>query len=213
MKIIAKYKDYYDYLQGVYGIDPLATYDRRDSEYIDLVWDKSGPFETPEEMTARLSPRKDIRKGLVYDIQVSVIVGDTLYTLGIEPTGKMVPKKYGYGGEGMQMRFVLLDKETVDRKGDTTPVLYIKGGAGRTWKRWNKWGDYKSIPTWNKDNEMKNPNFSKTNFGSIVPAEEMFLKIQDFILANNEKPIIDSRTDVQKLESAGFDKKTSFRNM
>ena len=31
MKIIDKYKDYYDYLQGIYGQDPLAVYDRRGS--------------------------------------------------------------------------------------------------------------------------------------------------------------------------------------
>lgn len=30
MKIIAKTKDYYDYLQGKYGIDPKLVYDRRD---------------------------------------------------------------------------------------------------------------------------------------------------------------------------------------
>ena len=29
MKILGKYKDYYDYLQGVYGVDPLLTFDRR----------------------------------------------------------------------------------------------------------------------------------------------------------------------------------------
>lgn len=28
MKIISKFKDYYDYLQGIYGQDPKATYER-----------------------------------------------------------------------------------------------------------------------------------------------------------------------------------------
>lgn len=36
MKILDKRKDYYDYLQGIYGIDELVVYDRRDSFPIDV---------------------------------------------------------------------------------------------------------------------------------------------------------------------------------
>ena len=32
MKIISKYKDYYDYLGGIYGRDDTLTYDRRKTE-------------------------------------------------------------------------------------------------------------------------------------------------------------------------------------
>ena len=37
MRIISKrgIKDYYDYLQGTYGIDPLVVYDRRECNVID----------------------------------------------------------------------------------------------------------------------------------------------------------------------------------
>jgi len=35
MKILTKIKDYYDYLQGIYGIDELVVYDRRDAFPID----------------------------------------------------------------------------------------------------------------------------------------------------------------------------------
>ena len=28
MKIISKFKDYYDFLQGIYGVDPLLVLDR-----------------------------------------------------------------------------------------------------------------------------------------------------------------------------------------
>lgn len=33
MKIISKYKDYYDYLQGIYGVDERLVLDRRKSEH------------------------------------------------------------------------------------------------------------------------------------------------------------------------------------
>ena len=36
MKIIDNKKDYYDYVSGVNGIDPLAVYDRRGSVSIDV---------------------------------------------------------------------------------------------------------------------------------------------------------------------------------
>lgn len=31
MKIIDRYKDYYDYLSGIYGIDELVIFDRREN--------------------------------------------------------------------------------------------------------------------------------------------------------------------------------------
>lgn len=33
MKIISKYKDYYDYLQGIYGVDEKLVLDRRESDH------------------------------------------------------------------------------------------------------------------------------------------------------------------------------------
>ena len=33
MKIISKYKDYYDYLVGIYGEDPKLVLDRRDNDF------------------------------------------------------------------------------------------------------------------------------------------------------------------------------------
>ena len=48
---------------------------------------------------------------------------------------------------------------------------------------------------------------------TVVPAEEVFAGIQDFLLASYDMTITDNRTDVEKLEAAGFDRKTSFRNI
>lgn len=45
----------------------------------------------------------------------------------------------------------------------------------------------------------------------VVPAEQVFEHVHEFLLSLNDKTIVDSRTDTQKLESAGFDRKTSFR--
>ena len=37
MKIISKYKDYYDYLSGIYGEDPLKVLDRREVDPSDNI--------------------------------------------------------------------------------------------------------------------------------------------------------------------------------
>jgi len=59
----------------------------------------------------------------------------------------------------------------------------------------------------------ENPIMMGTWIPSVIPAEEVWNNITDYLLSMKEPPIIDNRTDVQHLESHGFDKKTSFRNM
>ena len=62
-------------------------------------------------------------------------------------------------------------------------------------------------------NYKENPILDGTWIPSIIPAEEVWNNITDYLLSIKEPPIIDNRTDVQHLESHGFDKKTSFRNV
>ena len=60
---------------------------------------------------------------------------------------------------------------------------------------------------------LVNPIMAGTWIPSVIPAEEIWNNVTDYLLAIKEKPIIDNRTDIEHIESAGFDKKTSFRNM
>jgi len=60
---------------------------------------------------------------------------------------------------------------------------------------------------------VENPIMEGTWIPSLIPAEEVWNNITDFLLSIKEPPVIDTRTDVQHLESHGFDKKTSFRNV
>lgn len=60
---------------------------------------------------------------------------------------------------------------------------------------------------------QENPIMEGTWIPSLIPAEEVWNNITDYLLSIKEPPIIDNRTDVQHLESHGFDKKTSFRNV
>lgn len=66
----------------------------------------------------------------------------------------------------------------------------------------DKYGDYK-----------ENPILEGTWIPSMIPATEVWNNITDYLLSIKEPPIVDNRTDIQHLESHGFDKKTSFRNV
>ena len=62
-------------------------------------------------------------------------------------------------------------------------------------------------------NYKENPILDGTWIPSLISAEEVWNNITDYLLSIKEPPIIDNRTDIQHLESHGFDKKTSFRNV
>ena len=67
----------------------------------------------------------------------------------------------------------------------------------------------------NKDvpDVLVNPIMAGTWIPSVIPAEEVWNNVTDYLLAIKEKPIVDNRTDEEHAESHGFDRKTSFRNM
>ena len=65
-----------------------------------------------------------------------------------------------------------------------------------------------------RSSKISNPLLNNFEFiKKYISPEDAWQKIYDFISSRNEKPIIDNRSDVEHLESAGFDKKTSFRNI
>ena len=65
----------------------------------------------------------------------------------------------------------------------------------------------------NDGNYKENPILEGTWIPSMIPAEEVWNNITDYLLSIKEPELIDNRTDVQHIESHGFDKKSSFRNV
>ena len=59
----------------------------------------------------------------------------------------------------------------------------------------------------------ENPIMDGTWIPSLISAEEVWNNITDYLLSIKEPEIVDNRNDVQHIESHGFDKKTSFRNV
>ena len=60
---------------------------------------------------------------------------------------------------------------------------------------------------------LPNPILIGTPIVSLIPPQDIYNELSTYISSLNETEIVDTRTDVQKAESAGFDRKTSFRNI
>jgi hypothetical protein len=216
MKILSPYKDYYDYLQGVYGIDEKIVYERTCYASINSKgeWQKTGLYK-PMYLSVQ---------GYEYEVALLAICG-TLYRVyiingkfyfglnkGDFKEGKyahitrLLPKdKYN------QFTSDLHDNSSYYRDGDITkdkyhltktdlnekndcPVLLVKQYYG------SKIGV-----------EAKNIKLSDFGIGQIISPHDIYITISNFL--SREKPIVDKRTDIQKIVGKGFDKKISFRNV
>ena len=198
MKIISKFKDYYDYLQGIYGIDDKLVLDRRS---------KDGLFKL-----------EDVRgSGVDFESQVLYffIAGQSYYM------------EYYKG----KLYYTLEERKGLQAKLDKDKTAANKKVFNR-W-RYSFWNEKLSEKVWNRQNKLSTLNFKKRepiilkyngiiytnillkefNFPKIVPPTKMFEDISLFLgYLVDHPPIPNKQTDIEKLDSHGFDRKKSFRH-
>ena len=225
MRIIDNKKDYYDYLSGVYGIDNLIVYDRRGSVPINpdcislkgaeyYFCQKTLPLDKPIKgkhnwelksiakrrlaETQKRSYRKSWTEGDIYHFILEV--GNTHYRFEIERW--LDEKKPAC----LHMETTLLDTiKDVQQRYSNVPMCIITCRAQyRWWHHEVQWED--------TNGRIENPILANTFIHKLIPPAEIWQTLYDYLSSLKDTPITDSRTDDQKLESAGFDKKTSFRN-
>ncbi len=196
MKIISNFKDYYDFLVGKYGIDEKCIYERICStEDQTGKWYKTGIYKPSHN-----------EPGTMYNFDVVAVCG-TLYScfyyngkhyFGADaenyiPAKIKSPSPYDttintvsdiYRGKQYH-----LQKTDLNEK-EGCPVILLSKNL--------------------KAAAVKNIKLSDFDFAKILPAEQCFLQITSFLL--KEKPVVDNRSDIQKIVGKGFDKVTSFRN-
>lgn len=215
MKIISQYKDYYDYLSGVWGEDPLIVLDRRE-------------FSTPKNCLGYNGILKFFIGGYRiegFQYENKIYFGEDLNQF------EMVDKysRYGdywdfywftshieseYKTNGLTHEdFIMIDKKYKD-------LSYIRNTEKIVLKRPIK--DLKNInekfncPILMLDvsnKVVKNPVLKDFNINSVLPPEEAYQMIYDWLSLQKTKSenILDTRNDKLKIESKGFDNKTSFR--
>jgi hypothetical protein len=194
MRIISKHKDYYDYLQGVYGIDELLTYDRRtktlktiEPPYYGNDYDKYTFAICNKLLTIYRYNNK-----FYHTIEELIELNDTLIKDG---------KK------------ALL---TSNKWGEEAP----KNDAEMIWKKENGITDANKklrqpvlMQLDFKGEDFGMPRLSDFGVAAYYPAEQIYQDIVAFIgwLVDNP-PLPNTQTNEGKIISHGFDLKQSFRH-
>ena len=189
MYIISKYKDYYDYLTGIYGIDKKLVLDRRDSESL---------YMPSIDTKIVLYIAGYIVEG--WCTNDKLYFGKDLYKFKNKHQSYLPSRHWKrdynksiYIGEGMSASWIyteaVKDKDNINIK-ENCPILY---------SYWNKYKKY--------------PQLSKFNLASFIPPETIYKWIEEWLSARitDKETHIDTRDDVSKLQDKGFDKKYSFR--
>lgn len=198
MRIISKYKDYYDYYQGIFGMDKSKVYDRRGITKMDLLPKQFEPNETEIDFyICGIKYRMLLYNGVLYHTPEEM---KELNNLLLEQT---LPYRRHIDGINFsfwhprddtryQLQYDIHNgiKTNVNHK-LRQPVLYTNNAS--------------------KDN-FKTPLLTDFNFHKIMDAKELYIEIETFLgwLVDNP-PLPDEQTNVGKIEGHGFDKKSSFR--
>lgn len=204
-------KDYYDYLAGVYGIDDKVVYDRRQFTVLARL---DSPFFSYAKMDND-APKREIRttewtrrhckwvtKYVATELHCMLEVGLKWYFFQVNR----------YLNESnelcLEWKIVKTKKIAKSQRLGETPITFFSAYANYTF-----WHTEKLDISVNKKKAIPNPILAGTPITSLIPPQEIYQELSSYISSLNDKEVIDTRNDVQKAEAAGFDRKTSFRNI
>ena len=195
MKIITprNNKDFYDYLTGIYGIDEKVVFDRRT---FTILKNSDSP------LFSKIKRPEDREK-------IYLPVGSFIYSLLEAGNHWYIFRTERYLDDygKVYIDWCFIKKIVVDKKihSGETPLTFFQCGY---WHRCTTEEIKRSL-----SNSISNPIIKDTPITSFVKADDVYQGIYAYISSLNDIDYTDNRNDIQKLESAGFDKKTSFRNI
>jgi len=181
MKIISKYKDYYDYLMGIYGQDPLIVLDRRDSTVPTFF-----SFETVP-VTLYICDKQ--YEGVA--IGTNVYFGDKLEPFNVSP----YKESDVCWIKNRDNKHLIIHKKPIKTDVNSKyncPILM-----------------HNRYSYSNDDRHYKFPVLAQLNIASVLPPEQIWLELVDFL--TKKDVVEDKRTNKEKIINAGFDLKESFR--
>lgn len=212
MKIISQYKDYYDYLVGIYGEDPKLILDRRPtvktdsrSDYVvEYVWVcgyeivgmwLNGRFLCGNGLAPFALTKEEIPKSKYYIPKQEQEENYIIPILSNPPWNKYV-RQLSFPKE------IRLSTVDINLK-ENCPIL----SSGSVFPD-------RRCPKPKYSNPIHFPILRDYNLAHILPAEQLWLMLSEWLAKriDAQQQHRDVRSDVEKLQSAGFDKKTSFRH-
>lgn len=199
MKIISKGKDYYDYLQGIYGIDEKFILDRTKFLYKTQY---PAYIESQSEFVVRVSV-------YIGDYRIDGFYTDEGFYFGQKLKNKLVLKKSIIWGEeyyefkgykffssrnNIHLELTNVAEKSISYKYDFPIVLRY---------------DYPRHPP----SEYPNPVLSDLGIASVIPPEECWNMIYNWLSKRETmKENIEEPDDKTKIINKGFDLKKSFRH-
>jgi hypothetical protein len=200
MKIISKYKDYYDYLSNIYGVDEKLVLDRREyytNPYIPFDYSITNLFIGEYTiqglwMNGKLNFGQDIEK---FSNQDRSVYNYSFYNNYNKSDYWVIPNsKYSYQNVYCLKKPKFLGEASPTWKLDC-PIL----------EGYYKKSDYTKL--------NKYPILKDFNVNTIFTPEQVWMYLTEWLskrITNKENNIQPIPNDV-KIVSAGFDLKTSFR--
>ena len=218
MKIISPYKDYYDYLTGIYGEDPLVILDRRNHQQPNWRFNhQHGYINEPESSKYTL-----FIGGWLIDF---IHYGDKFY-YGEEilqiPDLKLKENYYFGFHENIYSNELKNNFWVFHQSNNSSPLKIFKNPVKINFNI--NFSEVIGLIKFDYNYKFKNidckllcsyPKLCDINLNKFVKAETIYQWIYDYISSYNLKKedYKDNRNDIEKLQSAGFDKKISFRNI
>ncbi len=203
MKIISNYKDYYDYLMGIFGVDPKIIYERVNKSSQEIIGDTYFIFHILGKQYLFVQ-----YQGISY---LTLPELKELYN-HFENSGKDYPEflrdilsSYLEGDSGWDYKLHEYSTKLITEypaseinKKENCPIVRSK----IMWK---------SFLIEHVEVE-KNPKLEGYKISRVLPAKEMYLGLCEW-LAYKEPATNAPPEDMGRFESKGFSKKTSFRKM
>lgn len=197
MKIISKYKDYYDYLQGIYGVDEKLVLDR-------TKFTQSIKYFTDYKII-KFYICDWLVEGIIYNNKI--LFGKDIEQIAYSYNNNPEYQRWFYKKDTDEYYNILNPRYRIEvkvlkqpKKLSETQSINIKLNCPilvETLK-----GDYENFPI-----------LKDYNLVDVFSPQDIWLMLSEWIGKSNDKLIVDIRTDIQKLVGKGFDSKTSFRKM
>jgi len=218
MKIVDNKKDFYDYVVGEYGIDDLIVFDRRKAiiiktnvkpeKYKDYLFSTiKGDTDNyqKEEIFYSSGNRKKEKIGTFY--RFALKTGRHFYHFVVE--------RYLIDDMNVCIKTHLVGEEDNDI---LYPDLILAILPYRSSHYFLSDATYRiqqkvQLRDLYKNQIIDLPILRNTEIPRYVSAKDVFLNIYSYLSSKKDIKIEDNRSDIMKLESAGFNKIESFRNI
>lgn len=186
MRIISKHKDYYDYLQGIYGIDQNKIFQRTD-----ILKEQDFALDFEEE------------DYYFYLFAINNKIYSLLRTAkGFYPISETILKDLGFDEyscyDYLFEKALELNNTSTDINKETRKPIVVSLFENTYEIKWLV----------DKDPLMKSFSFHK-----ILSAKDLYIEVETFLgWIKDNPPIPNKQTDKEKILSNGFDNKISFRH-